>query len=1108
MSDFELTARRGGQAEAEPVNDDKPVPPLTTAQWRRMAAASLHLYERLAQSDRQSQAAATPETLMAEWCEVAAAGDAEGFARRLAQDGLSRQQAMAAMSDAAWPADKPLPEWCGFLQRVFQELSPQDIATVSLASEDRRRYPFQQILQPLVAMATTCLQQRLDPSRRAWLPAALRDNQATLLRRLCHQASLALQLEFTLYLNRHESSLSRVVRRARGERSDGHYRAFIDQFYAGRWPQFASDYPVLARQLAECCLRWIDTIDELLQRWCADHEALIEYFPQLRDAGEPVSFELGQSDLHNGGRSTAFVHYASGPMLLYKPKPLHSDALVAELLAWISAAPGSLPMQHIRTLNCERYGWQEWIAHAPCATPEQIAEFYQRMGYLLALVYALEGYDYHHENLIAHGAMPVLVDTETIFNPYKEMERQAGDRADAASLAAETVFYSVIRTGFLPNWTVRDDGTRQDLSGLGGGGQQGNDPFIIKRWVDVDSDDIHLENVREAVKPRGNQPFVRGGEAANAEDYIAELRQGFAHVYELMLEQRHTLLEILRRHEQIPVRFVRKATRIYSDQLWRNLKPECLRDGRRWSLAVEQQSRMFVAANSNNHAVWGLLRAEYEALMALDIPYFKVPAAGLDIADGQGRVCVPRYFTRDCLTRLEEKIGLLNPRDRALQDRYIAYSFYARAAQSIHTIAPELSESHGAKQDTADQPVASADRCLRYAREIADELLEQALQGPDGSLSWVALEYLKEAEIFQLKPISYNLYSGSMGVALLLAALGDYCDEPRYREAAHATLLPLLRILREEQEQVVRLSGLGVGVGLGSLIYGLSCIAQFSEEARAAEYLKLATDCALNIDERQLRWDEKHDLIFGASGCLLAVDKLLRQSGAKAVLDPLRRLADHLLAQRQGEQQLVPTYAGTAVTGFSHGSAGVALALARAARHTGEAAYAEAAADHARFEESVYDSERGNYPDYRSRPDQPAFMTTWCHGAPGIGLSRLKHYQVSGDDRLLQASQRAMATANRFTLAHLDHTCCGNLGRLDIQWEFAQAQNDQAYQQALLRDLNVVLDQRERLGGFRLFLNAPTQVFSPGLFTGAAGIAYTLLRFAAPGRLPCVLAFD
>ncbi len=77
-----------------------------------------------------------------------------------------------------------------------------------------------------------------------------------------------------------------------------------------------------------------------------------------------------------------------------------------------------------------------------------------------------------------------------------------------------------------------------------------------------------------------------------------------------------------------------------------------------------------------------------------------------------------------------------------------------------------------------------------------------------------------------------------------------------------------------------------------------------------------------------------------------------------------------------------------------------------------------------------------------------------------------------------------------------------------MQLDYAHATGDAAAIDGLRRDAAYVVERYRRDGSFRLVLNVPGKLFAPGLFTGAAGIAYSLLRLAEPEALPCFLTYD
>jgi lantibiotic modifying enzyme len=161
------------------------------------------------------------------------------------------------------------------------------------------------------------------------------------------------------------------------------------------------------------------------------------------------------------------------------------------------------------------------------------------------------------------------------------------------------------------------------------------------------------------------------------------------------------------------------------------------------------------------------------------------------------------------------------------------------------------------------------------------------------------------------------------------------------------------------------------------------------------------------------------------------------------------------------------------------------------------------------FERAHFSEKDGNWPDLRGAGEStepPHFMTSWCHGAPGIGLSRIACSELINDAGLSAEVEAATETALNHSLADLDHLCCGNLGRLELlAWS---ASRDRRIHSQLALSLAQVVDGAKRRGGYRLFHHLPPGAWNPGFFRGTAGIGYSLLRQVAPGRLPNVMMLE
>ena len=103
------------------------------------------------------------------------------------------------------------------------------------------------------------------------------------------------------------------------------------------------------------------------------------------------------------------------------------------------------------------------------------------------------------------------------------------------------------------------------------------------------------------------------------------------------------------------------------------------------------------------------------------------------------------------------------------------------------------------------------------------------------------------------------------------------------------------------------------------------------------------------------------------------------------------------------------------LTGLSHGASGVALALFELAAATGELRFREAAERGFEYEQQYFSSRHNNWPDFRelmlNTPEaQWNYSLTWCHGAPGIALARLRAWQLTGRAEYREQAEAGLRT--------------------------------------------------------------------------------------------------
>ncbi|MCU1278603.1 MAG: type 2 lantibiotic biosynthesis protein LanM, partial [bacterium] len=384
---------------------------------------------------------------------------------------------------------------------------------------------------------------------------------------------------------------------------------------------------------------------------------------------------------------------------------------------------------------------------------------------------------------------------------------------------------------------------------------------------------------------------------------------------------------------------------------------------------------------------------------------------------------------------------------------------------------------------------------------IGDRLELIAAQG-DGLASWTGLTPDRH-ERWRLEPVGLDLYSGLGGIAFFLGYLGDVCDERRYRALAQAALR---MALRRAAEPDLHLGRHGIS-GLPGLVYAAAHLAALWEDRSILkEALRLAERVIAAIDADR---DVHADVVSGLAGDIHCLATLHAATPEGLLKDGIQRAARRLveLAQPIGDGcGWIAPLEGVALAGMAHGAAGIVHALVRAATITGDRSLLSTAARAVRFERSLFDDARGVWRDVRpGADDSTPPLVAWCHGAAGIGLSRLAMLEVArGED--IDRDLRAALAGTLAVAPGANHSLChGDLGNLELPFRVARTLGDASLAALVQQRLAVVLASIERDG---VLSGAPYGSETPALMNGLAGSGLALLRFAEPDLVPSVLTLD
>jgi type 2 lantibiotic biosynthesis protein LanM len=259
--------------------------------------------------------------------------------------------------------------------------------------------------------------------------------------------------------------------------------------------------------------------------------------------------------------------------------------------------------------------------------------------------------------------------------------------------------------------------------------------------------------------------------------------------------------------------------------------------------------------------------------------------------------------------------------------------------------------------------------------------------------------------------------------------------------------------------------------------------------------------------------DEILDVIGGAAGCIGALLALYEQRPSEITRQTAVRCGEHLLRRArmmpQGAAWPTEHSKGRALAGFSHGASGVAWALSKLAHVAGESRFQEMALQGLAYERSLFSSEEGNWPDLRELADPEGegtrFMSAWCHGAPGIGLSRLNMLPYLDDAEIRAEIDVAVKTTINHGFGRNHSLCHGDLGNLELLLQAAKRLEDGVLEN-LVRELTGKILGSMEVNGW--LCGVPLGVETPGFMMGLAGIGYGLLRLAEPMLVPSIMMLE
>jgi lantibiotic modifying enzyme len=389
-------------------------------------------------------------------------------------------------------------------------------------------------------------------------------------------------------------------------------------------------------------------------------------------------------------------------------------------------------------------------------------------------------------------------------------------------------------------------------------------------------------------------------------------------------------------------------------------------------------------------------------------------------------------------------------------------------------------------------------RLRASAGRAADVLVETAISS-GGMSTWLGLapHSLLEGDCAVYGTGDPTLYDGTAGIAMAGWSVAVALEHDDLATAA-------LGAARHAVGARGRVASLGLFDGLAGI--GVAAL-EVGDGAGDERLRSQGLDILAHVAESP---PSDVDLISGSAGIVLALLCAARRTGADRWIAAAVCHGEHLLAAAHrrawGWSWPLPSFDGRDLCGLAHGAAGIAWALGALSAAVADTRFLDAVDGARQYERSWFQRAENNWPDLRQGTSPPGGSLVcpalWCHGAAGIGISRLALFRLRGHPSLAaEAGSALQAAANAASQALRQYpteglTLCHGLGGtllllLAAHHTLGEDEHLRAARWLAQNALDRLADDPSTWPS-----GVPNGGFSPGLMTGLAGAMYVLSRVA------------
>ncbi|EOL49314.1 type 2 lanthipeptide synthetase LanM [Enterococcus caccae] len=826
---------------------------------------------------------------------------------------------------------------------------------------------------------------------------------------------------------------------------------------------FFDQYPVLTRIYAETIDFQLINFRELMQALAESETELNQVFQVARPLCL-TGLKMGAGDSHDQGKSVAILTFSDQVDVVFKPKNLMIGERFDRFVQKVNQMDPAFNFYLTTKIVKEKYTFEERLIYSECLSEEEVMHYYRQFGQTVALVYLLNGNDFHLENVLAFGKYPVLIDLETIIQNHFPMP----DSENAIVKVMQENGESVVMSGLVPIYLFEEraeadvEGTTKgiQLSALSGGEQKL--PYKVLKLINFDSVNMQFMYQEHITDAAENIPLYKG-EKVDFAPYIQTIIDGFKEFSAFAMENKETLAQLAENtFSNCVVRNVIKTTQSYGDLLDYSTHPTCMVD-------YIEREKLFENLWMHGYSSSEPVPYEVRDMLQHDVPIFFNPTSTKDLMASQGEIIKDMYQEKAIdleILRLKNYSVL----EEEQQLDYLKTSFGLYHSTDLQEKSIPLSEkTHQAT-------------FLDGAVAIGEAVLDAAFLGEE-SIAWKDIEETSP-DNYVVNVMNENFYDGISGMYLYFSELYHVTGNKKFQkpyERAEALVLKL------EEDYVDSISAF---YGSFAAVYPLLYSYRYTHDPKV---LTAAESIAAKYMERY-----EKDSVEGYdwNGGIASIIKVFVHLYQITTKEDYFSFAKRLLL----ELDLTKITQG----GFAHGYSGIIYSANSLFKIEKDPEIMLLIKTCLVKERTTFDPVQKGWLDLRPTP--PMVNDLWCYGSTGIGLAYLDLLKSSFDDSRLAGEVQLAAERLIKQDKRDDCLCHGNFGDLEFLIEYGKTSLASQQQKEQI-EAKVKKAHQKMLKETYTFEGLPT-IPKYGLFTGLAGIGHQLLRIHDANQVADILTLE